>query len=227
MEAWIQSHNISLGRELCMVLRLLAAAVFGGLLGFERTRKMRAAGLRTYALVCVGAATAMTVGLSLSEHYGADPGRIPSQVISGIGFIGAGTIMMTGYHRVRGLTTAAGLWTSACLGLVFGSGNYFVGIAMFGIVMLAMVLGEKMQTRYLRKSECLRVYMLFDDAAYLRSFLIFLRTQCVDINEFEQVNALGDCVGATFVIRSRNRLPHAALLKLITEHEGVAFVEEI
>lgn len=210
-----------------MLLRLLAATVLGGLLGFERTRKMRAAGLRTYALVCVGAAAAMIVGLYLSQEFGADPGRIPAQVICGIGFIGAGTIMMTGYHRVRGLTTAAGLWTSACLGLLLGCGNYIVGVGMFAIVIAAMVIGEKLQTGYLRKSECLRVYMLFDDASYLRLFLIFLRERNVDINEFEQAGAIGACVSATFVIRSREHLSHAELYALITGHEGVAFVEEI
>ena len=210
-----------------MLVRLLAAALFGGRLGFERTRKMRAAGLRTYALVCIGAAAAMIVGLSLMERYGADPGRIPAQVICGIGFIGAGTIMMTGYHRVRGLTTAAGLWSTACMGIADGTGFYTGALAMTIIMLLAMTLGEKLQNHFLSKNNRVRIYVLFEDATSLQRFFSFLREEEISVNDFEQLSAIGNCVGTSFVLKFQNRHKHAEVLKMVADFRGVAFVEEI
>ena len=124
MENWILAQDIPYAKELCMVLRLVVASLLGAVMGFERMRKMRAAGLRTYILVSVGSAMAMITGWYVANITGySDPARVAAQVISGIGFIGAGTIMMTGYHRVRGLTTAAGLWATACMGLAVGTGS--------------------------------------------------------------------------------------------------------
>ena len=106
-------------------LRLLLALVCGGLLGLERGKKKRPAGFRTHMLVCVGSALAMITNQYMAEHYtGIDASRMASQVISGIGFLGAGTIMVTGLQKIRGLTTAAGLWVVACIGLAFGTGFY-------------------------------------------------------------------------------------------------------
>lgn len=130
------------GMELLSVIaRLSLAALFGGLLGLERERKNRPAGLRTYLIVCVGAA--LTVLLSeyeqwmLSTHWAAAAGsavqidisRLGAQVINGIGFLGAGTILVSSRKKVRGLTTAAGLWASACMGLAVGAGYRFPGTA--------------------------------------------------------------------------------------------------
>ena len=121
-------------RELNMasiLVRLLMAMLVGGLIGMERGRKRRAAGFRTYMLVCVGAALTMLLGqyqsviLELSGTVArADVSRYGAQVINGIGFLGAGTIMLTGRKEVKGLTTAAGLWACACMGLAIGSGFY-------------------------------------------------------------------------------------------------------
>ena len=111
--------------EVTMLLRLVLATVCGGLLGFERTKKRRAAGIRTYILVCQGACAAMMTGQFVYLYVGStDVSRIGAQVVSGIGFLGAGTILMTGYHKIRGLTTAAGLWATACMGLALGAGFY-------------------------------------------------------------------------------------------------------
>ena len=120
-----------------VMLRLTVAMAFGGLIGMERGKKRRAAGFRTYMLVCLGAA--LTMLLSQYE-YGmltsawsqtasqlgirTDVSRFGAQVINGIGFLGAGTIIVTGRQEVKGLTTAAGLWASACMGLAIGAGFY-------------------------------------------------------------------------------------------------------
>ena len=97
-----------------IIARLCLAVLCGGIIGVERGRKGRPAGFRTHILVCLGSALAMMTNAYLIEYYGGgDPARLGAQVISGIGFLGAGTIIVTGRQQVKGLTTAAGLWASA------------------------------------------------------------------------------------------------------------------
>ena len=106
-------------QEFIMTIKLLLALFCGGLLGIEREQKKRPAGFRTYMLVCVGATLVMITNEFLGTRYaGIDPTRMGAQVISGIGFLGVGTIIVTGDNRVKGLTTAAGLWATACVGLL-------------------------------------------------------------------------------------------------------------
>lgn len=125
-----------------IIIKLALAAVLGGLIGLERESLSRPAGLRTYTLVCVGSALAMVVSLDMYFQYyqtvNADPGRIAAQVISGIGFLGAGTIMREG-ATVRGLTTAAGLWVVACIGLAVGAGLYIPAIATTAVILFVLI----------------------------------------------------------------------------------------
>lgn len=111
-------------------IRILAAVLFGGILGIERGMKNRPAGLRTYMLVCIGACVVMLVNQYVYQVYHTgDPVRMGAQVISGIGFLGAGTIVVTPHNQIRGLTTAAGLWAAACVGLALGLGLYEIALA--------------------------------------------------------------------------------------------------
>ena len=108
-----------------VVLRILLAIVIGGLIGLERGLKNRPAGLRTYMLVCVGSCLIMLTNQYIYQCTGAgDPMRLGAQVVSGIGFLGAGTIVVTRHNQIKGLTTAAGLWASAGVGLALGIGFY-------------------------------------------------------------------------------------------------------
>lgn len=110
---------------LTTVIRSILAILCAGLIGYDRNRQGASAGLRTHILVCIGAMLAMSVGQFSYMHYGAgDPTRIGAQVVSGIGFLGAGSIIVTRKNHVSGLTTAAGLWASACIGLAIGIGFY-------------------------------------------------------------------------------------------------------
>ena len=105
-------------------LRIILSIIIGGVLGLERGRKNRPAGFRTYVLVCLGSAMVMMTNQYVFQEYGvSDPTRMGAQVISGIGFLGAGTIVKDGFN-VRGLTTAASLWAVACIGLAAGAGLY-------------------------------------------------------------------------------------------------------
>ena len=111
-------------------MRLACALICGGIIGIERSYKRRPAGFRTHILICIGAAitTLTSQYLYLNMHYFTDMARLGAQVVAGIGFIGAGTIIVTKRQSVKGLTTAAGLWTSAIIGLAFGGGFYEGGI---------------------------------------------------------------------------------------------------
>lgn len=117
-------------RYIIVVFKLMISVILGGLVGYERQFKNRPAGLRTHILVCIGATLVQIISVdyySINNFYNSDPMRLGAQVISGIGFLGAGTILKEGIN-VKGLTTAASLWVVACIGLSIGSGLYFESI---------------------------------------------------------------------------------------------------
>lgn len=136
-DKWVS--RITLGMDIEYCLRVVIAVACGAMIGIERSRRLKEAGIRTHVIVCAGAALAMIVskyGFTDLELAGgelfagtrdADPSRIASQVVSGISFLGAGVIFRTG-ASVKGLTTAAGLWVTACIGLSVGAGMYVVGL---------------------------------------------------------------------------------------------------
>ncbi|MBF8982092.1 MgtC/SapB family protein [Lutibacter sp. B2] len=121
-----------------VVLRLVLAAILGGLVGIEREAHNRPAGLRTHILVTVGSALIMLVSMHGFIGLGGDPARLAAQVVSGIGFLGAGTIMVQG-SSIHGLTTAASLWVCGCIGLAIGNGYYLGGLITAGIVLFTLV----------------------------------------------------------------------------------------
>lgn len=125
-----------------IIFKLALACILGALIGLERESLNRPAGLRTYTLVCVGSTLAMIVSIDIYLQYyqtvNADPGRIAAQVVSGIGFLGAGTIMREG-ASVRGLTTAAGLWVVACIGLAVGAGLYIPAVVTTILILFVLI----------------------------------------------------------------------------------------
>lgn len=153
-----------------VALRILLAALLGGLIGFERGRRGRAAGLRTHVLVCLGATMTALTGLYISHQIGldADPVRISAQVISGIGFLGAGTILTRGQSQVTGLTTAAGLWTTAAIGLAIGFGFYWGVLVAFLVVILTNTFLSRFERSSKRLAE--HVYVELDDVRAVNTF---------------------------------------------------------
>lgn len=136
--------------EIDIMLRLIISCILGGLIGFERESLDRPAGLRTHILVCVGSALMTIVsiyGFIGLDTVTKDPGRIAAQVVSGIGFLGAGTILREGL-TVTGLTTAASLWVVAGIGLAIGSGLFFAGIAGTALVFVTLVLFGQVERRH-------------------------------------------------------------------------------
>lgn len=125
--------------ELEIIIRLLIAAAMGALIGMQRERHGQSAGLRTHMILVVGATLAMTLSINLAPlfHTTGDPARLAAQVVSGIGFLGAGAILRYG-ASIRGLTTATSLWTLAIVGLAIGAGQYLVGIATTIILLIVL-----------------------------------------------------------------------------------------
>ena len=149
-----------------IVLRLLFAMMVGAIIGTEREYTHRPAGIRTHMLVALGACAVMITGQMIFSQYfplGAmpDPARMAAQVIAGVGFLGAGTILREG-SSIRGLTTAASVWAVACLGVAVGAGFYIVGLVGVVLMMITLVTVERLQKRFLqgrlvRYSFCLKV----------------------------------------------------------------------
>lgn len=125
--------------DLSMAIRLIAATLIGCGIGLERGRHGRAAGMRTHMVVCLGSCVCAVLGMYVVERLGftADPMRVGAQVISGVGFLGAGTILVRRSSQVVGLTTAAGLWATATIGLVVGAGYFEAGILASVLVLFA------------------------------------------------------------------------------------------
>ena len=134
-----------------IIIRLVLAVASGALIGYERGKHGRAAGLRTHMLVSLGAAMTAIVGTFLTTSYSmGDPSRISSSVVSGIGFIGAGIILLKGGNKITGLTTAAAMWATATVGLAYGAGEYvsaFTGTLLVFVILTVMSKLEKKQKK--------------------------------------------------------------------------------
>jgi len=146
---------------LSMTLRLIAACLLGGIIGYEREHIHRPAGLRTHILVCVGSALVMITSeyiyYQFSSHVNVDPARLGAQVISGIGFLGAGTIIKEGIS-VKGLTTAASLWAVSCVGIAVGIGFYSGALISTLMIFLTLVVIKKTQ-RNISSQKSIRLYI--------------------------------------------------------------------
>ena len=169
-------------------LRLALATFVGVIIGLDREYKNKGAGIKTHALVCIGAAMAMIVNEYVFREFpnmNTDITRLGAQVISGIGFLGVGTIMMNGRSEVKGLTTAAGLWACAGVGLAagigFAEGTLLAVIFILFIFRVLAPLDKKLH----KNSKRIDLYMEFKDSESIRPFMESLRRQKVDLLEFD------------------------------------------
>ena len=215
-----------------VMLRLTVAMVFGGLIGLERGRKGRAAGFRTYMVVCLGSALAMMTGIYLTNLTGSgDSGRIAAQVISGIGFLGAGTILVTKQRQVKGLTTAAGLWAAACIGLALGAGFYSGGIIGFLAIWGALWIMQIVDKRLYKNSGVLSIYAEFTGMEAVSRLLSHVRSQNSTVSTLEIKRTTNDIgamiVTATMTLRFPSGTSHTMLIETYGALKGVRFIEEL
>jgi len=136
--------------EIDVVIRLCLAFVAGGIIGFERSSRRQVAGLRTHILITVGAACLMLLSIWIPQQFfdikNSDPGRIAAQVVSGMGFLGAGAIIRLG-NNIKGLTTAASLWLVAAVGLTIGAGMYIAAITTVILALVALILLNQIERK--------------------------------------------------------------------------------
>ncbi|MDL2235119.1 MgtC/SapB family protein [Christensenellaceae bacterium OttesenSCG-928-L17] len=215
--------------EQAVVFRIVLATIFGGALGLERTRKRRAAGFRTYILVCIGATVVMMTGQFVTERIGgSDPARLGAQVISGIGFLGAGTILVTGAHQIKGLTTAAGLWSAACMGIALGIGFYFGAFVMVIAMLLVMTIFDWLQTRWISKSNHIRLYVVFENLQNITDFLELAKEKHIHIDDFETTRSpAGHGVAVLFMLRFQEKMSHSQIIEMVRHCDGLISIEEI
>ena len=158
--------------EVVLLIKLLCCCLSGGLIGLERGRHGRSAGLRTHLLVCLGAALAGLLDLHIHDLLGSDGTRIAAQVVTGIGFLGAGIILIKRDFTVTGLTTAAGMWTTSIIGLAYGYGFYEAGLLATLLVMMTTMLLFRLESG---QKSVLCLYLEIDDLAATNAVIEKLR----------------------------------------------------
>ena len=215
-----------------ITLRLVLAMICGGIVGMEREYKRRSAGFRTHILICLGAAmTTMTrQHLFLNMHYYLDMARMGGSVVAGIGFIGAGTIIVTQHQRVKGLTTAAGLWASAIIGLALGGGFYEGALLTTVLVLVAESFLSRLEYRILDHVPEINLYMEYTGKPCLEEVLRFLRENKVSLQDMEitrNSDSESHNACAIFSLRFSKGVSVDELLTHVSQIEGVITVQEL
>lgn len=217
---------------LSVLIRLALAVIFGGLIGLERERKHRPAGFQTHILICLGAAmtTLTSQYLFLSLRQFTDIARLGAQVIAGIGFIGAGSIIVTQRRRVKGLTTAAGLWASAAIGLCFGAGFYEGGIIAALLILAVELLFSKLEYRIMDNAREVNLLVEYKDLASLNGVLRYmkevdLKILSLEILKSESNPANKNCVNIDMLIHRKLRIKD--MIADIANVPGIIAVERL
>lgn len=217
------------------LVRLILAALCGGLIGIERGRRNRPAGLRTHMLVCIGSALVMLTNQQISANGGGDPTRLAAQVISGVGFLGAGTILIGAQNKVRGLTTAAGLWVCACIGIAVGAGYYFGALIACGLILLTFVKLAQVEARFKHRSSMMEIFSEFEDAAALNAFLAEITARQYQVLSFETADpgergtkgGEREGVAANVTMRVPGHRDHEDILQELEHCPGLRMIEEL
>jgi putative Mg2+ transporter-C (MgtC) family protein len=214
-----------------VMLRLLLATISGGIIGLDRGSTRRAAGFRTYMLVCLGAAVTMMTGEYIYQFYSpVDPMRIGAQVVSGIGFLGAGTIIVTSQNQVVGLTTAAGLWASACIGLAIGSGFYSGAIAASFFLYIIITQMHRLDQYLYARSKTLEVYVELRRDEKAGDFLTALRNNGygVDHVAFTKPQYVNNEQPAMILVLILPKWSlHTEVIESVSHMDEVAFIQEV
>ncbi len=216
---------------LAVALRIFAAVFIGGLIGLERGMKNRAAGLRTYMLVCVGACLVMLTNQYIYQLTGTgDPVRMGAQVVSGIGFLGAGTIIVTRHSQIKGLTTAAGLWSAAGVGLALGIGFYEAAIAGAAAVFIIMTLMQRMDSKMHSKANRVDIYFELDADVTLGAFLRSAHECALELTDLQKEQDSGPELGVrtyTATVKIAKRRSKALIVADVASLPGVSYIQEL
>ena len=228
MEQLVEIREVT---YLAVFLRIFAAVLLGGIIGLEREMKNRAAGFRTYILVCLGACIIMMTNQYIYQAFKTgDPVRMGAQVISGIGFLGAGTIIVTKRNQIKGLTTAAGLWSTAGLGLALGIGFYEAAVTGTLAILLVITLMQKMDNRMRKHSNRMEIFVEISREYSLGDFLRGLKELQMDAGNFQRERdseTQSEVRAYTVTLKLAKRRAHTDVMGDILQIPGVEYLEEI
>lgn len=213
-------------------LRLGLAVILGGVLGLERESTRHPAGFRTHMLICVGATLAMLTNQYVFQYVSpsVDPTRIGAQVISGIGFLGVGTIIIVGRQHVKGLTTAAGLWASACIGLAIGIGFYSGAVIAWFFIVLIMTFMQRFDELIYKYSQNMGLYVEVKNGGQIEELRNYFQSESIKISSLnmDRSNAINEgAIGLTFKLKLPRGIDHMRIIAAIAEKNGVDLVQEI
>lgn len=226
-----------------LLLRLILAMLFGGLIGLERGTRHKAAGFRTYMLVCLGAALTMLLGqyqscmldtcwsqIAVDVGTRTDISRFSAQVINGVGFLGAGTIIVTGHQEVKGLTTAAALWASACMGLVIGAGYYECVFLGFIFIFICIWMLSPIEKSLVERSRNINLYIEFESMDDVKAIASCLRENDIHIYDIDLERGRKERYqypSAVFTLRMKKRNIHANLIAALFSLEHIRMIDEV
>lgn len=225
-------ENIPVFSELnlfSILFRIALALILGGALGIEREQKQHPAGFRTYVIVCLGATLACITNLYMCERLGGtDPARIPAPVISGIGFLGAGTILVTRNNHVRGLTTAAGLWCCATIGIAVGSGFYCGAVLCTVMIIFSLRILSRVDKRLMRFNKYISIYAEYQDSSFIKNLIEYCNLHNYELHNLEIYPTHEQRSGfATFYVRVQNPIMRQTVLTDIRGLSNSLIIEEI
>ena len=204
-----------------VIVRILIAFLLGGVLGVERGLKQRPAGLRTYMLVCVGACMIMLTNQYIYQTFQTgDPVRMGAQVVSGIGFLGAGTIIVTKHSQIKGLTTAAGLWAAAAVGLATGIGFYEAAVAGALVIFFTLTVLNRLDMRMHRKARYFDIYIELPRQISLGSFIHDVRSKDILVEDLQMESPTGvDNTTRSFIMTlcTKKRMDRAEMAAILHE----------
>lgn len=213
-----------------VLFRVLLAMLSGGLIGFERGIKNRPAGFRTYIIVCLGSTLVMCTSQYIHQTYGhVDLARLGAQVISGIGFLGAGTIIVRKDRTVKGLTTAAGLWAVACIGLAIGIGFYSGAIVGTIAILITNTSLRNVDDKLLDRGYYVDYYAEFSDALYIPKFILLVTENKYKIINLSVVegNSSEDNAAIMISLEYSPRISPEKMFETLNKANGLIKLEEI
>ncbi len=218
--------------DIAVIIRLIMAAFFGCIVGWERVITKHSAGIRTFTLVSLGSAvaTALNLYMAVLPGVGADVSRIPAGVVSGIGFLGAGTILVTGRQQIKGLTTAASLWVTACMGMAIGAGYIEIGTVCFLLIMIANVILMRLSQSVEDNSKYISIYIEVNKSGGIKKLSKWLSEQDYMISSMtkSREKPLQSSDAALLVdVDFGRKHPHSSFLTELNELEFVSYVEEV
>lgn len=220
---------------LSTTLRLLIAVLCGGIIGLDRGRRKRPAGFRTHMLVCMGAALTMMISQYIATFLVApgittDVSRLGAQVINGIGFLGAGTIIVTSRQEIKGLTTAAGLWASACMGLAIGAGFYLGAVLGCVLILISITLMRHLESFILSRARNMNIYVELTDINDIGQVIDMVKSSGIRIYDIE-INKASPYVGAyasaVLSMHLPEKQPHSAIIAKLASIKTIRSLEEI